>query len=233
VKLAYDNTIKAARIGDEKIKRDERIMAVIEGVMYVPGMKCNLLSVGQLIEKGFSVCMKNDMLKVYDSKLKQILKSPLSKSRTVQTRFNQIESHYLTATTVNKTAWLWHMRFDHLNFQSLRKLVVEEMVTSFVKDAWLENSGTPFKSHMHMRAKDVFHVVYSDFYGPFEVLSVGQNRYFVSFIDEYSRMIWLYLLKAKSDVFIIFKQFKVFAEKTEGKKVENLSNKWRGRVYIK
>jgi len=38
----------------------------------------------------------------------------------------------LAATTVDKTAWLWHMRFGHLNFQSLRKLVVEEMVTGLL-----------------------------------------------------------------------------------------------------
>jgi len=90
------------------------------------------------------------------------------------------------ATTMDKTAWLWHMRFGHLNFQSLRKLVVEEMVTGLpvivVPDNVCEGclvgkqSKTPFKSHMHMRAKDVLHVVYSDVCGPFEVLSVGQNR---------------------------------------------------------
>jgi len=73
---------------------------------------------------------------------------------------------------------------------------------------------------MHMRAKDVLHVVYSDVCGPFQMLLVGQNRYFISFIDEYSRMIWLYFIKAKSDVFSVFKRFKVFAEKQIGRRLK-------------
>jgi len=49
-------------------------VVVIENVLYVPGMKCDLLSVGQLVEKGFSVSMKDDFLKVYDSKTKAATK---------------------------------------------------------------------------------------------------------------------------------------------------------------
>ena len=66
--MANDNTIEAAGIGDIHIKKDGKVVAVIESVLYVPSMKCNLLNVGQLVEKGFSVCMKDDLLKVYDSK---------------------------------------------------------------------------------------------------------------------------------------------------------------------
>jgi len=67
-RLANDNIIEAVGIGDIQIKKDGKVMAVIEIVLYVPGMKCNLFSVGKLVEKGFSVCMKDDILKVYDSK---------------------------------------------------------------------------------------------------------------------------------------------------------------------
>jgi len=49
VRLADDNTIKATKIGDIVIKKV---------CLYVPRMKCNLLSVGQLAKKGFSVNMK-------------------------------------------------------------------------------------------------------------------------------------------------------------------------------
>lgn len=42
-----------------------------------------------------------------------------------------------------------------------------------------------------MRAKDVLKVVHSDICGPFEVPSLGVNKYFISFVDEYSRMLTL------------------------------------------
>ena len=56
-------------------------------------------------------------------------------------------------------------------------------------------------------------VVYTDVCGPFEIESLGGNRYFVTFIDDYSRKLWIYLLKRKSEVFDVFKNFKVMAER--------------------
>jgi hypothetical protein len=38
-------------------------------------------------------------------------------------------------------------------------------------------------------------------------LSVGKFKYYVSFIDDYSKFTWLYLLKNKSDVFHTFHEF--------------------------
>ena len=58
---------------------------MIKYVLFVPGMKCNLLSVGQLVEKGFSVVMKDEVLKLFDTKNNLVLKSPLSKNRTFKT----------------------------------------------------------------------------------------------------------------------------------------------------
>ena len=46
---------------------------LIKDVWYVPGMKGNLMSVGQLIEKGFLITMKNNILKLYDSDQKLIM----------------------------------------------------------------------------------------------------------------------------------------------------------------
>jgi len=56
-------------------------------------------------------------------------------------------------------------------------------------------------------------VIYSDVCGPFEVKSLGGNSYFVSFIDEFTRKIWIYLIKQKNEVFNIFKKFKLLSEK--------------------
>lgn len=73
-----------------------------------------------------------------------------------------------------------------------------------------------FKSHLPMRAAGLLGVVHSDVCGPFEVPSIGGNKYFVSFVDEFSRMMWLYLIKTKGEVFEVFQKFKVMAEKQSG-----------------
>ncbi|GJY33553.1 gag-pol polyprotein [Tanacetum coccineum] len=54
------------------------------------------------------------------------------------------------------------------------------------------------------------------------VLSLGGARYFVSFIDDYSRRCWVYLIKKKSDVFEVFKVYKARVELNSRKKIKCL-----------
>ncbi|KAF7831723.1 Retrovirus-related Pol polyprotein from transposon TNT 1-94 [Senna tora] len=55
-------------------------------------------------------------------------------------------------------------------------------------------------------------LVYSDVWGPTPILSSKGYRYYVIFIDACTRYTSLYLLKAKSDTLLAFKQFKALAE---------------------
>ena len=89
---------------------------MIKDVLYVPGMKCNLLSVGKLVEKGFSIVMKDGALKLFDTKNNLVLKSPLSKNRTFKTMISSTEVQCLKIIVDHKDSWLWHLRFGHLNF---------------------------------------------------------------------------------------------------------------------
>lgn len=54
--------------------------------------------------------------------------------------------------------------------------------------------------------------VHSDVYGPLRPISNGGKRYFITFIDDYSRKTWVYILKEKSNAFNVFKSFKVCVE---------------------
>jgi len=49
-------------------------IAIIEDVLYVIGMQCNLLSVGQLVQKGYSVIMIDNSLKLFDKNQRLVLK---------------------------------------------------------------------------------------------------------------------------------------------------------------
>ena len=56
------------------------------------------------------------------------------------------------------------------------------------------------------RAKHILEIVHSDVFGPVKVPSLGKSVYYVSFIDDFSRNTWIYFLKKKSKVFVIFNQ---------------------------
>ncbi|CAA7028677.1 unnamed protein product [Microthlaspi erraticum] len=50
--------------------------------------------------------------------------------------------------------------------------------------------------------------------------SLGGCRYFVLFIDDYSKKVWVYFLRQKSDVFDKFKIWKAEVENQTGRKVK-------------
>ena len=52
-----------------------------------------------------------------------------------------------------------------------------------------------------------FELIHSDVWGPAPTKSYNDFRYFVIFIDDFSRATWLYLLKSKSEVFLCFQEF--------------------------
>jgi len=49
---------------------------------------------------------------------------------------------------------------------------------------------------------------------------MGGAKYFVTFIDDFSRKVWLYLLKTKDECFIRFKEFKALVETQSEHKIK-------------
>lgn len=82
VNFADNSVISAEGIGKVFIKRRDGVQTCISDVLYVPNMKNNLLSLGQLVEKGYSLTVENNQMKIFDVNHRLILKAPLSKNRT-------------------------------------------------------------------------------------------------------------------------------------------------------
>ena len=72
------------------------------------------------------------------------------------------------------------------------------------------------------RAKECLELVHTDLCGPMQNQSIGGSFYFLTFIDDCNRKIWVYFLKQKSETFTRFKEFKAKAEKESGRFVKEL-----------
>ena len=56
------------------------------------------------------------------------------------------------------------------------------------------------------RSKKILNYIHSDVWGPAPTKSHGGARYFVTFMDDYSRKLWVYFMREKSEVFEKFKE---------------------------
>ena len=83
------------------------------------------------------------------------------------------------------------------------------------------------------RSKVILEVIYYDVCGPIQVDSMGGNKYFVTFIDDFSRKLWTYLIKKKSKVIEVFAKFKSMVERKSGRKLKVLGTDGGGEYVSK
>jgi hypothetical protein len=76
-------------------------------------------------------------------------------------------------------------------------------------------------------SKAPLELIFSNVWGP-APSSVGRFKYYVSFIDDYSKFTWFYLLKNKSDVFSKFRDFQQLVEKHFNRKIFAMQTDWGG-----
>ena len=70
------------------------------------------------------------------------------------------------------------------------------------------------------RAKKPLERIHADICGPMRVRSKGGNRYFLVFVDDSGRKIWVYFMQCKSQAIEKFKEFKAEVEKQTGRKIK-------------
>lgn len=96
-------------------------------MLYIPDIKSNLLSIGQLIEKDYKVLIEYRMMKVIDSRNRLILKAHMSRNRLFRIEHDVLE-HKCLAAAASIDEWLWNYRLDHLNFIDISNLKRKNMV---------------------------------------------------------------------------------------------------------
>ena len=88
----------------------------------------------------------------------------------------------------------------------------------------------PFASKGN-RAEGLLELVHSDFCGQMSVKARGGYEYYVTFIHDYSRYWYVYLMHHKSETFDKFKEFRAEVEKQLGVPIKSLRSD-RGREYF-
>ncbi len=110
---------------------------------------------------------------------------------------------------------IWHKRIGHVNMQRLKVMQSKEIVTGLPKfkvegmqkicEACQFGKQTrhPFPHDKHV-SSHVLELVHFDVWGPATTTSMGGCTYYVTFIDDHTRKVWVYFMKEKSEVFTHF-----------------------------
>jgi hypothetical protein len=165
--------------------------------------------------------MENNSLSLSDTGGRLIAYVQMTKNRMFPLNLNTKIEKCLIGLIENES-WRWHLRFGHLHFNGLKLLSSGGMVrglqqvdsANHVCEGCVlgKQSRLSFPSGTSQRVKAPLQLVHTDIYGPLDPISFGGNKYFITFIDDFSRKSWVYFLKEKSSALAVFKNFKAFTE---------------------
>lgn len=202
----------------------------VKNVMHVPDLAVNLLSVSQIVKGGNSVLFNSDGCTVYNDKSEKVLSC---KTTGGVYRINSDDNENKCFMAKNKVSALtWHRRLGHANYQVMKKMRAGAVHgVSFEDDdsdisqceicAKGKQAKLPFKDSK-TESNDILELIHSDLMGPQNTRSLGHALYLLTFIDDYSRKVFVYFLKKKDETFSKFVEFKAFIEKQTGKEIKTL-----------
>jgi hypothetical protein len=78
---------------------------------------------------------------------------------------------------------------------------------------------------------EILEIIHTDICGPFSTLCLIGQRYFISFIDDHTRYMYLYFLTDKVEALNAYKTYKVEVEKQKEKKIKIVRSDRGGEYY--
>lgn len=115
-------------VGKGSVKLNvEGVSYLVQDVFYVLEIKNNLLSIGQLQEKGLTVLMQSNECRIYHPTKGLIIRSNMTANRlfvllsNTQQIKKEMKEVCLQATS-QSLAYLWHRRYGHLSYKGLKAL---------------------------------------------------------------------------------------------------------------
>jgi len=126
VKLGNNYTLNVVGKGTVKLLINE-VMHVVTDVFFVPELKNDLISVGQLLEKGLNIQMKQNKCEVFQGET-LIFETFMTTNRIFAIFGKSGVSHNCFEASSMSTAHVWHSRYGHLSYSGLRTLLDLDMV---------------------------------------------------------------------------------------------------------
>ena len=245
VHIADGSKSKIAGTGSIKLTKD----LYLDSVLHVPNLDCNLLSISKLardlqcVTKFYpNLCVFQDLKSgkmIGSAELcsglyllscgqfsNQVSQASCVQSQSMLESFNSVSN-----SKVNKDSEIimLHYRLGHPSFVYLAKLFPKLFINKnpasyhceicqFAKYTRTVYPQIPYKP------STVFSLVHSDVWGPSRIKNISGTRWFVTFVDDHTRVTWVFLMKEKSEVGHIFQTFNLMVQNQFNSKIQVLKS---------
>jgi hypothetical protein len=229
--------MEISHIGHSVIKTPYRNL-YLNNILYTPQAKRNIASVHRIVVDNFAFLeFHSNFFVIKDKATKKVLlRGPYRRGLYPLSSSSLLPASIKQAYGVNKPSFTtWHSRLGHPASPIVEKVIslftlphCKELNKQSVCDAYqkAKSHRLPYPKSSSI-LKHPLELIFSDVWGP-APMSVGGKKYYVSFVDDYSKFTWIYTLKFKSEVFQKFHEFQQLVERMFNKKIIAMQTDWGG-----
>lgn len=234
--MGNESTTPVLGKGDVHLNFTSGKELVLHNVLYAPAIRKNVVSGGVLNKLGYRLVFEADRLVISRAgvfvgfghyKNNMFLLNVINN--------NKVLFDYMVVS--NDSLYdLWHARLGHVHMKRMLDMAKENIIPAFeptnekCKTCLLTKiTRLPFKAIK--REEGVLGLVHSDLGDLHATPSLGQKRYYITFIDDVTRFCYVYLVHSKSEALDRFKAYKTEVELQTGNKIKRLRTD-RGGEYM-
>ncbi|XP_056841747.1 uncharacterized protein LOC130494925 [Raphanus sativus] len=192
--VSLPNGLGVQIVGTGQVKINESL--ILNNVLYIPDFRLNLISD---LTRGLMIGQGEEVANLYildEASVGELSTRPSS----------------FCASVVLDSA-LWHHRLGHPSIQKIDSIsnvlgISQRNKTSFhcaiCPLAKQKHLSFPSQNNMSIKPFDLLHI---DTLGPFSVTSNEGYIYFLTIVDDHTRVTWIYLMRTKDEVLTLFPEF--------------------------
>ena len=197
VRFGDDSRIDIKGKGSVRFVFKDGEKKVLSNVYYIPGLRSNIVSLGQATEVGCEVRMKDETLTLLDRNGRLMVKTTRSKNRLYKVVLQADQEHCLQVASTSGTS-IWHARLGHINGEKLKTMINKELVAGVPKLSSSreetcvpcllgKQTRRPFPQATQYRASKPLELIHGDLCGPISPPTHAQKRYIFVLIDDHKR----------------------------------------------
>nr|GMC73988.1 Retrovirus-related Pol polyprotein from transposon TNT 1-94 [Ipomoea batatas] len=175
-------------------------------------------TISKLIEKGFKVLFEGQWCLIKYVQSNDVFKVKM-REKSFALNLMEEEQHHI----------LWHKRLWHFHHAGLIHMQKHNLVrgVTLLEDKLADcvacQYGKQVKQSFLKSARRVTHklqLVYTDVCGPMRTPTLNDSKYYIAFIDDYTRYCSIYFVKFKSKIANIFWRYKTWVENQSGCRIQ-------------
>jgi hypothetical protein len=200
-------------------------MTQITGVIYVPDLGYNLLSVSQLGERGMKCNFDSSSATLLRNGKVVAIARKLGRTYVLKGSADERVS-LASDNKGQEVSERWHQRLGHPGLHKTELFgsgavdgvpPLQQVSCEICK---ITKSTQKINRAPAARVTQRLERVYMDFWGPYEMPTIGGSRYMLTITDDFSRKSWIYLTKDRREVYQVFKSWRTQAQLESGQKLK-------------